>query len=220
MSVPPAHQLLSQLHLQQLQLQRAKHLQRLRLLHNTATVGDGSCKYVGCMDSTAFNYDQAASLPGLCTPKVFGCTDSTADTFYASANVDTGGCIFLGSSRSTLTEVSLAYNYIESLLPRFEPQTCRRGAGRCAWYWPGMSIPVPIITMRVRSASEPCGGSTLTAATFLNCTAPALGLPPAKLCTFIFNNKFESLRHKRSIPGLRPLPRWNSSPVMADFPAR
>ena len=51
---------------------------------------DGSCKYQGCMDSTAMNYNSNANLPGTCVMPVLGCTDTAADNFWAAANSGLG----------------------------------------------------------------------------------------------------------------------------------
>ena len=48
----------------------------------------------GCTDSTAFNYDSAATINDLsCIAIVTGCTDSTACNFNAQANTDDGSCL-------------------------------------------------------------------------------------------------------------------------------
>jgi len=47
----------------------------------------------GCTDSTATNYDPAATTDdGSCIATVYGCTDATACNYYAGANVDDGSC--------------------------------------------------------------------------------------------------------------------------------
>ena len=86
-----------------------------------ANVDDASCEYSGCMDGTAFNYDESATIDdGSCIPfiegcmnpdyleydpsanikdgscvdiLVYGCTDETAVNFDQYANIDNGSCI-------------------------------------------------------------------------------------------------------------------------------
>lgn len=66
-----------------------------------ATVYDGSCTFirVGCMDSTALNYDPGAEQPDdvnyACVAKVAGCIDPNALTFNSEANVlDASQCTY------------------------------------------------------------------------------------------------------------------------------
>jgi len=65
-------------------------------LANTIDVGSlisgqygGPCVYLGCMDSTAFNFDATATMDdGSCVPIVYGCTSNTMTLNYnPSANV-------------------------------------------------------------------------------------------------------------------------------------
>ena len=50
--------------------------------------------YIGCTDSTMFNYDPLALFDdGSCIMSVFGCIDSTAFNFNPLANTDDGSCI-------------------------------------------------------------------------------------------------------------------------------
>jgi hypothetical protein len=61
-----------------------------------ATQDDGSCTYdvLGCTDPTANNYDASATIDdGSCTYDVLGCTDPAACNYDASANVDDGSCL-------------------------------------------------------------------------------------------------------------------------------
>ena len=55
---------------------------------------------LGCMDSTALNYDPSAIIDdGSCFfVAVNGCTDSTALNYNTAANTDDGSCIGLGST--------------------------------------------------------------------------------------------------------------------------
>jgi len=48
---------------------------------------------VGCMDSTAFNYNDSANTPDTCTPVVLGCTNPIAFNFNSNANVDDSTCV-------------------------------------------------------------------------------------------------------------------------------
>ena len=57
---------------------------------------DGVCdelEIVGCMDPSAFNFDEAATDAGECEDVAFGCTDPTMFNYDPLANTDNGGCI-------------------------------------------------------------------------------------------------------------------------------
>jgi len=59
------------------------------------TDNDGVCdelEVVGCMDATAFNYNELASDPGECEPFIFGCIDPTQYNYDPGANTDNGSC--------------------------------------------------------------------------------------------------------------------------------
>ena len=58
---------------------------------------------VGCMDSTALNYNPLANMPDACIPKVFGCTNNLAFNYNPLANCDDGSCvpIIIGCMDST-----------------------------------------------------------------------------------------------------------------------
>jgi hypothetical protein len=62
---------------------------------------------LGCMDSTALNYNPLANMPDACTPIVLGCTNNLAFNYNPSANVDDSTCvpIIIGCMDST------AFNY-------------------------------------------------------------------------------------------------------------
>ena len=55
----------------------------------------GSCiPYVyGCMDPMMFNYDPLATASDTCISYVYGCTDPTAFNYNVNANTDNGNCI-------------------------------------------------------------------------------------------------------------------------------
>ena len=44
-----------------------------------------SLRCQGCMESTAFNHDPSANLPGVCTSVIPGCLDSLSLNFYPGA---------------------------------------------------------------------------------------------------------------------------------------
>ena len=48
---------------------------------------------VGCMDSTALNYNPLANMPDVCTAIVLGCTNSLAFNYNPLANVDDSTCV-------------------------------------------------------------------------------------------------------------------------------
>ena len=58
---------------------------------------------LGCMDSTALNYNPLANMPDACTPIVMGCTNSLAFNYNPLANVDDSTCvpIIIGCMDST-----------------------------------------------------------------------------------------------------------------------
>jgi hypothetical protein len=62
---------------------------------------------IGCMDSTALNYDSLANMPDICTPIVLGCTNPLAFNYDILANLDDSTCtsIIIGCMDS------LAFNF-------------------------------------------------------------------------------------------------------------
>ena len=48
---------------------------------------------IGCMDSTAFNYNELANTADVCIPVILGCTNTIAFNFDSTANVDDGSCV-------------------------------------------------------------------------------------------------------------------------------
>ena len=58
---------------------------------------------IGCMDSTALNYNPLANMPDSCTPIILGCTNSLAFNYDPTANVDDASCvsIIIGCMDST-----------------------------------------------------------------------------------------------------------------------
>ncbi len=55
----------------------------------------GSCiPFVyGCMDVTMFNYDPLATASDTCIPYIYGCTDASMFNYNINANTDNGSCI-------------------------------------------------------------------------------------------------------------------------------
>jgi hypothetical protein len=62
---------------------------------------------LGCMDSTALNYDPNANTPDTCIPTIYGCTNDLAFNYNSSATVDDNSCIAVVNGCMD----SLAYNY-------------------------------------------------------------------------------------------------------------
>lgn len=73
---------------------------------------DGVCdelEVTGCMDATAFNYNELATDPGDCVPYIFGCTDPTQFNYDPAANTDNGSCVPVVNGCTD----PLAFNYNE-----------------------------------------------------------------------------------------------------------
>jgi hypothetical protein len=73
---------------------------------------DGVCdelEVMGCMDATAFNYNELATDPGECVPYIFGCTDPTQFNYDPAANTDNGSCVPVVNGCTD----PLAFNYDE-----------------------------------------------------------------------------------------------------------
>ncbi|KAL1500327.1 hypothetical protein AB1Y20_012991 [Prymnesium parvum] len=66
----------------------------------SATNDDGSCTFLGCMSSNAFNFNPTATVSSVCSPRVVGCQDPTADNYFSSANV-AGYCDYPGCTDSS-----------------------------------------------------------------------------------------------------------------------
>ena len=63
--------------------------------NEAATEDDGSCDFscIGCTDSTACNYNEAATEDdGSCDFSCLGCTDATAFNYDEGATIDDGSC--------------------------------------------------------------------------------------------------------------------------------
>ena len=80
----------------------------------------GSCiPFVyGCMDPVMFNYDPLATAPDTCIPYIYGCTDASMFNYDINANTDNGSCIpfVYGCTDSTM------YNY--NVLANTDNGTC------------------------------------------------------------------------------------------------
>ncbi|MFQ3332221.1 MAG: hypothetical protein ACI8ZH_000102, partial [Flavobacteriales bacterium] len=70
--------------------------------NSTASVDDGSCCYIsGCTDSSALNYNPIACIDdSSCIPNVFGCMDAMAYNYNLSANTDDGSCLYCDLNNS------------------------------------------------------------------------------------------------------------------------
>lgn len=70
----------------------------------------------GCTDSNAENYSSTAQInDGSCTyPPVYGCTNSSASNYDPSANTDNGTCIIYGCMDSSAGNYNSSANYSDS----------------------------------------------------------------------------------------------------------
>ena len=60
-----------------------------------ATNNNGTCQYLGCMDPTAFNYNDIANIDDeSCITVVLGCLDATACNYDTAANTSSEICIY------------------------------------------------------------------------------------------------------------------------------
>ena len=50
---------------------------------SAATLDDGSCRFAGCTDPAALDYNPRATISTACTTPVPGCTNPRAANFYA-----------------------------------------------------------------------------------------------------------------------------------------
>ena len=79
---------------------------------------DGECDETfifGCTDSTAFNYDASATADdGSCQPVVLGCMDDSAENYQSDANVDDGNCLLIGCTDSLALNYSNAFNLTDN----------------------------------------------------------------------------------------------------------
>lgn len=77
---------------------------------NNDADGDNVCdelEVVGCIDPTAFNYNNLATDADDCEPFIFGCTDPTQYNYDTEANTENGGCVpYINGCTD-----SLAFNY-------------------------------------------------------------------------------------------------------------
>ena len=63
---------------------------------NNDVDGDNVCdelEVVGCIDPTAFNYNNLATDADDCEPFIFGCTDPTQYNYVQEANTENGSCV-------------------------------------------------------------------------------------------------------------------------------
>jgi len=61
-------------------------------LANTELTGSCIAVVTGCMQPLAFNYNPNANTPDTCIALIYGCTDATMFNYDATANIDDGGC--------------------------------------------------------------------------------------------------------------------------------
>ena len=79
-----------------------------------ANTDDGTCIPIiyGCTNEFAFNYDSTATVDdNSCIPIVNGCMDSIAWNYNANANTDDGSCIYLGCTDT----IACNYNSIANV---------------------------------------------------------------------------------------------------------
>ena len=82
----------------------AGQIVQLRMSYTSGTSFTGDCAIdylrfidglnIGCMDSTACNYDSTATITATCDYTCLGCTDPLATNFDSTATVDDGSCTY------------------------------------------------------------------------------------------------------------------------------
>jgi hypothetical protein len=96
-----------------------------------ADIDDGSCQTIavfGCMDTTAFNYDASANVDnGGCTPVILGCMNELAFNYNPNANTPD-------------TCISIIYGCIDPTMYNF-CDTCNTEDGSCEPYVFGCTDP-------------------------------------------------------------------------------
>jgi hypothetical protein len=89
---------------------------------NTANVDNGGCVPViyGCMESLAFNYNPLANTPDTCIAYLYGCTDPTMFNYNSLANADDGSCIpyVYGCTDTTM------FNFNPLANAEYDPSNC------------------------------------------------------------------------------------------------
>ena len=103
--------------------------------HNRfANTDDGSCRYVGCQDPTASNYDPGSTVPGLCVDTIEGCTDSIASNYYPLAAANDGSCVFVGCTDSNRKNFDASVTFDDgSCLPTYAGCTDPTGETLLEW---------------------------------------------------------------------------------------
>ena len=89
---------------------------------NTANVDNGGCVPViyGCMESLAFNYNPLANTPDTCIAYLYGCTDPIMFNYNSLANADDGSCIpyVYGCTDTTM------FNFNPLANAEYDPSNC------------------------------------------------------------------------------------------------
>ena len=96
---------------------------------------DGNCKYQGCTDTGAMNFDSAATIPGACLDPVVGCTHSLAINYWDAANQDSGGCLFAGCTDSRVPSYDPMANFDNGICEPVHPGCTDSSAINYNSYW-------------------------------------------------------------------------------------
>ncbi|MCS6934793.1 MAG: S8 family peptidase [Chitinophagales bacterium] len=62
------------------------------------------CIIYGSKDTACINYVNNATVDTGCVPKIYGCTDSTANNFNPAANIDDGSCDYFSKAKDVISE--------------------------------------------------------------------------------------------------------------------
>jgi hypothetical protein len=104
---------------------------------SAATIDDGSCEFVscaGCTDTTACNYDSTATIDDASCEflSCAGCTDTTACNYDSTATIDDASCILPEANDDCANAIGLAVDGVATLVTN----NCSTadGAAGASWF--------------------------------------------------------------------------------------